>query len=288
MDKTALIAMALPDGLWAGTEQALHSLMARLMTVAERPIPAEALQAYAGYSSASQSQEPPPPYLLSKIGSIAVIEIKGGMTNATNYWDRYDKVASYPAIREALVYAAQDPSIKGILLDVESGGGAVAGMFDTARMIRAINDGIKPVVAFGESMFSAAYCLSSSAGQVFSSKSGGAGSIGIIATHMDYSKMYADMGITVTVMRSGKYKALVNRFETLSDAAREQFQHGMDAANTVFIEHVAEMRDLTKQKADSEGKEFYGDEAKKAGLVDGITSFDAVLALLQESVDKQH
>jgi hypothetical protein len=287
MDKNAMLAMALPDGLWAGTESTLHSLVARLMAIHERPIPEAAM----GYSSVTAQKEEPPPYLLSMQGSIAVIDIKGAMTNATSWWDRYDKVSTYPAIREALVYAAQSPSVKGILLDIESGGGAVAGMFDTANMIRHINDNVKPVVAFGETMFSAAYCLGCAAGQVFSSKSSGVGSIGIIATHMDYSKMYADMGINVTVMRSGKYKALVNRFEPLTDASREQFQDGMDANYDVFIEHVASMRDTTKQTADNkmaQGREFYGQAAQEAGLVDAITSFDQVLAALQESVDKQH
>jgi len=283
MDKNALLAMAIPDGLWAGTESSLHSLMARLHATAERPIPQAAMASYSGGSQ----EKPPPPYLLSMHGNVAIIDIKGPMTNAANYWDRYDKVASYPAIREALVHAVNDPMVKGIILDVESGGGSVAGMFDTARMIRAINENLVPVLAFGESMFSAAYCLASAAGQVFMPKGGGAGSIGIIATHMDYSKMYADMGVNITVMRSGKYKALVNRFEPLTDAARAQFQHGMDASNEVFIEHVAEMRNLTKARADSEGKEFYGEEAKTAGLVDGVTTFEAVLSALQESVDKQ-
>lgn len=283
-DHTRLLATVLPDGLWAGTEDALHALVARLIAQSERPI----IQAM--LSSTTGQQETPPPYLLGKQGSIGIVEIKGPMTNATSYYDRYDKAATYPAIREALLSAATDDSVDTILLDVESGGGAVAGMFDTARLIRTINDNVKPVVAFGESIFSAAYCLASAAGQVFSTQAGGVGSIGILATHADYSKMYADMGIKMTVMRSGQYKALANRFEPLTDTAKAQMQSGLDAAYQVFVQHVADMRGTTYPTADTkmaEGREFYGSAAKDAGLVDGITTYDKLVSALQESVDRQ-
>ena len=287
-DSARLLATALPDGLWAGTEEALHSLVARLIAQASRPIPEAALVTY---STPGAQQDAPPPYLFGKQGNVGIVEIKGPMTNATHYYDRYDKTASYPAIREALMHAVNDPEVETILLDIESGGGAVAGMFDAARLIRTINDRVKPVTAFGESMFSAAYCLGSAAGQVFSTQSGGVGSIGIIATHMDVSKMYADMGINVTVMRSGQYKALANRFEPLSDKAKAQMQEGMDAAYQVFVQHVADMRGTTYPNADTkmaQGREFYGNAAKDIGLVDGITTFDALISKLQESVDRQH
>jgi signal peptide peptidase SppA len=287
MDKHELLALALPDGMWAGTPQALHSLVARYAAAYERPMP----EAYVTSSTTGQKQEEPPPYLFGKQGNIGIIEIKGPMTNATHWYDAYDKAATYPAIREALLYAIQDPEVETILLDIESGGGAVSGMFDTGRLIRAINDNVMPVVAFGESIYSAAYCVGSAAGQILTTKSGGIGSIGIIATHMDQSKMYADMGITATVMRAGKYKALANRFEPLTDAARAQMQEGLDAAYGVFVQHVADMRGTTYPLADTkmaQGREFHGVAAKDAGLVDGLTTYDALVAALQESVDKQH
>lgn len=289
MDKTQLLAMAIPDGQWAGTEDALHSLLSRLMAQMERPIPEAEYTTYST-SGSQQQKEEPPPYLFGKQGNVGIIEIKGPMTNATSYWDRYDKAATYPAIRDALLYAVQDPEVETILLDIESGGGAVSGMFDAARLIRTINDSIVPVVAFGESIYSAAYCLASAAGQVLTTKAGGVGSIGIIATHMDFSKMYADMGINVSVMRSGKYKALANRFEPLTEEAKAQMQKGLDASYEVFVQHVADMRGVTYPKADStmaQGREFHGEEAKTSGLVDGLTVYDALVAALQESVDRQ-
>lgn len=287
MDKHQLLALAVPDGMWAGSESSLHQMIARMMAIHERPVPQAAIQTYA---TPGANQDAPPPYLFSKQDNVGIIEIKGPMTNATSWYDKYDKTATYPAIREALLHAVNDPDVETILLDVESGGGAVAGMFDTARLIRTVNDRVKTVTAFGDSIFSAAYCLGAAAGQVFTTQAGGVGSIGILATHMDYSKMYADMGITPTVMRAGKFKALANRFEPLTSAAKEQMQEGLDAAYQVFVQHVADMRGTTYPNADTkmaEGREFYGSAAKDAGLVDGVTTFDALVSKLQESVDRQ-
>ncbi len=274
------------DELWAGTEASLHSVLARMANLEARVNPEAA-----GYVVNSTKDAEKLPYLFSLQGSIGMVSIKGGMTNSTSYWDAYDKAATYQAISDAMIHAANDPAVKAILIDIDSGGGAVSGMNDTADLIRTINDGVKPVVAFTSgSMFSAAYCLGCSAGQVFASKAAGAGSIGVIGTHMDLSKMYAEQGITVTVIRGGKYKALANRFEPLTDAARAQVQEGIDAAYGVFVDHVASMRGVSYVVADTtmaQGKEFWGQAAQVAGLVDGITTFDAVVNALQQSVDKQ-
>lgn len=281
------IAVAIEDSVWAGTEGSLQVMLSRIANIEER------VRASAGNLSAYQTPVKPEdlPYLFEAHGDIGVVSIKGPMTNATSYYDRYDKAATYPAIREALVHAATDSKVKVILLDIDSGGGAVSGVADTATLVRTINDNVKPVVAFSEgSMFSAAYWVGSGAGQVFASKSAGVGSIGVIGTHMEVSKMYEDMGIKATVIRSGKYKALANRFEPLTDEARAQIQEGMDAAYGVFVQHVADMRAVAYNVADTkmaQGREFYGEAALTAGLVDGIATFDSVMTALQQSVDNE-
>jgi hypothetical protein len=106
---------------------------------------------------------------------------------------------------------------------------------------------------------------------------------------MEQSKMMAEISITATVIRAGKYKALANSNEPLSDAAREQIQTGLDAVYEVFVQHCADARGKTYAQFDSkaaQGREFYGQQAVDVGLVDGITTFDALVSQLQEEVDK--
>jgi signal peptide peptidase SppA len=275
--------VVIDDTQWAGNEQSLAQYLAMLRLDEER------MQAGVVYQTvATPADQEELPYLLERQGNVGVIQIKGPTTNKTSWYDEYGKRATYPAIREALVAAAQHAEITKILLDIDSGGGAVSGVADTASLIREVSK-VKPVTAFTDgSMFSAAYWLGASAGKVYMSKAAGAGSIGVIATHMDLSGMFKEMGITPTVVRAGKFKALANEMEPLSDKGREQIQAALDATYTVFVEHVAAMRGVDYAKADStmaQGKEFYGDAAVSAGLIDGVSTYDKVFSKL--SVDKQ-
>lgn len=280
------------DTMWAGTQVSFLAYLDRLGTVAEREANGIKPEAFLTVShSTPTKQDEPLPYLLSIDENVAVIEIRGPMSNQTHYYDKWDKTASYPAIRDALVKAAQMDEVTQILLDIDSGGGSVSGVADVGSLIREIN-GIKPVTAFTDgNMMSAAYWLGAAAGKVYMTKAAGVGSIGVIATHMEVSKMYEEMGIKATVMRSGKYKALANRFEPLTDAAKEQMQSGLDAAYGVFVQHVADMRKKSYATVDStmaQGKEFYGEAALSVGLVDGMTTYDKLMSKLKtKTVDSQ-
>ena len=261
-----------PEVMWAGTE---HSLA--LAAEAHDKIMAGSFVS----SDEEDDEENEPPYNFAVQGDIGVISIKGSLTNRDSYWNRYYGVMSYGEIRDALLYAAQKPEIKGIILDIDSGGGAVSGVADAGNLIKTIDKNVKPVYAFTDgTMCSAAYWLGCSAREVFSSNVSTVGSIGVIATHMEYSKMLKEAGIGVTVVRAGEYKALANSVEPLSDKAKTQLQNQLNAAYQVFVEHVADCRSVTFTQCDSEmaqGREFFGKEALVAGLVDSIETFDSTV-----------
>lgn len=267
------------EKLWAGTEESLHASLEMDALIASKMA--------AGLAS---TQEADTPYLYERQGNIGVVSIKGPLSNRTSWWDAEMGRATYPAIRDAMVHAASDPEVKSILLDIDSGGGAVAGVEDTGNLIRMINDKVKPVSAFTDGvMASAAYWLGSSAGEVHNTKSAMVGSIGVITTHMEYSKALKEDGVTATVMRAGKYKALANPYEPLTEEAKAQIQAALDSAYNMFLEHVAAMRGVTVQKADdtmAQGREFMGKDAVGVGLTDGLMTYDALISKLSaESID---
>lgn len=262
------------EKVWAGTEASLHAALE-----AEE---ARATRMAAGDRSSNQDRD------VSRLLSVdddgvATINIKGPLNNdADSDWNEWLGMTGYPEIREAMISAATDTSVKHIILDIASGGGAVSGVDDTAKLIRLVHDNVKPVTAFTDgAMYSAAYWLGASAGQVFASKAAGMGSIGVIATHMERSEMLKEAGIGVTVIRAGKYKALANGVEKLTEDGKAQIQAGVDAAYKIFVGHVAEMRGKSYEFADSvmaQGREFYGQAGADAGLIDGIKSFDQVMS----------
>ncbi len=233
-----------------------------------------------------------PNYLLSKQHGIGIVAIKGPLLNTDNPLAALFGIATYPAIRAALVAAAQDKEIKSILLHVDSGGGSVSGVADTADLISRVAQ-VKPVTAFAEGlMASAAYWLGVSAPQRFASKTAIVGSIGVLTVHVDRSEQLKQDGIKATVIRSGKYKALGHPLEPLSDTAKEHIQAQVDAAYKVFGDHVAAALGMSFEAMDKkvgQGRDFFGQQAVDVGLVDGLASFDALVSKLAgtKGVDKR-
>lgn len=259
-----------PEVLWAGTE---HSL-ALAMEAHDRLM--------AGAFEDDEDEEDEVPFNYAVQGDVAVVTIKGSLTNRDAWYNRYLGVTSYGDIRKAMLYAAEQPEIKAIVLDIDSGGGAVSGVADAGNLIRLIDKNVKPVYSFSDgAMCSAAYWLGCSAREIYSSNVSTVGSIGVIATHMEYSKALKDAGIGVTVVRAGEYKALANSVEPLSEKAKTQLQGQLNAAYNVFLEHVADCRKTTVNLCDAnmaQGREFFGKEALAAGLVDGIETFDSMMS----------
>ena len=262
------------EKVWAGTEASLHAALD-----AEE---ARATRMAAGERMGDRDREASRLLAIDDAG-VATISIKGSLTNdGDSDWNEWMGMTGYPEIRDAMISAATDTSVQHIILDIDSGGGAVSGVDDTAKLIRLVHDNVKPVTAFTDgSMYSAAYWLGSSAGEVYASKAAGMGSIGVIATHMERSEMLKEAGIGVTVVRAGRYKALANGVEKLTEEGKAQIQAGVDAAYKIFVGHVAEVRGKSYEFADSvmaQGREFYGQAGADAGLVDGIKSFDQVMS----------
>ena len=272
------------DRAWAGSEASLQIVLDAQEAVAAR-------MAAGTWDDDDEDEEGP--RLLQVQDGVAVVSIKRSLVNSDSPWNSLLGITGYGEIREAMVAAATDPEVKQIMLDIDSGGGSVAGVSDTATLIRMINDKVKPVTAFtGGSMYSAAYWLGSAAGRVHADKMAGVGSIGVLSTHVEKSKAMADAGYKATVIRAGKYKALANSVEPLSEEGRKQIQAHVDAAYKVFVGHVAEMRGKTYDYADqtmAQGQEFVASDAMNVGLIDGVTTFDALMSDLKEkSIDRSN
>lgn len=268
--------MAIQDTIWAGTERSLQAAV-------------EADATKAAHIAAGQypdKDDGEKPRLLEVQDGVAVISIRGALNNsADSDWNSWLGLTGYPEIRDALIAAAHDESAQQILLDVDSGGGAVSGVEDTSKLIRMINDKVKPVTTYSEGvMASAAMWLGAAAGRVYIAKTAVAGSVSVIATHMERSKQLADAGVGVTVIRSGKFKALANGVEKLSAEGAAQLQQVVDASAEVFIEAMASMRgksvEYTREHI-GQGQEFVGQKAVDVGLADGLSTFDALMSDLR-------
>lgn len=256
---------------WAGTEDLLLQYVAHA-----------AIQMKHGYQNSPEKQDQQGSRLLNVDRSVAVIGIRGSLTNGSVGYGNH--VTTYAEIREALIQAAADPQVKSILLDISSGGGAVNGVSDTAKLIRQV-DGIKPVYTHTDSICcSAAYWLGSSARAVYGSDTAEVGSVGVITVMQSYARLYEEMGIDTAVIRSGEFKAQGHPLDKLSDKAQAAVQAQLDQLYDMFAGYVADRRGMNLDvfnKTAGEGRVFIGTKGVDAGLLDGIKSFDGVFSMLE-------
>ncbi len=224
-------------------------------------------------------------------GSTGIISIKGALVNTDSIWNRAFGLVSYNSIRSALLESVSNPGIDRILLDIDSPGGAVSGVNDTAELISAIDQSIKPVFAFTDgSMASGAYWIGSSAREVYASETAIIGSIGVIMTHMEQSVRLEREGIKATVIRAGKYKQMGNPNEPLTETGEAELQSMVDSVYKIFATHVSEERSKSYEYTDTvmaQGRVFLAESAVEIGLIDKIYNFDIALAEVNaKKVDK--
>lgn len=187
---------------------------------------------------------------------------------------------TYADIRRAFDAALADPDVKRIALDIDSPGGEVNGAFDLADHIYQ-SRGVKPITAVvNESAFSAAYLIASAADRIVLPRTAGVGSVGVIATHTEFSRWEEDNGITVTHIYAGARKADYSPHKPLSEEAAAALRELVDDTYMLFVETVARNRNMEPAAVvDTEAAIYVGKKAVKAGLADQVAPVDQAMRI---------
>ena len=209
---------------------------------------------------------------------IAVIPIHGTLVKRVLGMEAASGLTSYGGIAQEIDAALADPLVQGILLDIDSPGGEASGSFELARQIRHAATQ-KPVWAVAnDAAYSAAYALAASAQRLIVTETGGVGSIGVIALHIDQSAKDAQEGYRYTAVTAGTHKNDFSPHHPLSDAAKAELQTEVDRLYGLFVEHVAAMRSLDADAVRAtEAGLYFGANAITAGLADAVSSFETAL-----------
>lgn len=217
------------------------------------------------------------PYAIMGDG-IAVVQVEGSLAHKTGNLDPESGMTGYDGIRAKLEMAMKDPAVKGILMDVDSPGGEVSGAFDLADFIAGSKQ--KQIWAYANDlMASAAYLVGSQADKVFASQTASVGSIGVLVAHADYSKAMEAEGVKVTLIHSGEHKVDGNPYAALPDGVKSDIQAEIDGLRDKFAASVSRGRKMSKESIlDTEARVYPGAKAVEMGLVDGVASFDEVIA----------
>lgn len=220
----------------------------------------------------------------TKQDGIAVIPIHGTLVRRALALEAASGFTSYQEIERQITQAIADPTVAGIVLDIDSPGGEAGGVFELAEQIRSVNRA-KPIWAVAnDQAFSAAYALAAAADEIFVTRTGGVGSIGVIAMHADHSRKDDQDGYRFTAIYAGSHKNDFSPHAPLSDDARDVLQTEINRLYGLFTESVATHRGLSVNEVRAtEARLYFGGEAVAAGLADRVGSLsDAIAAMHTE------
>lgn len=209
---------------------------------------------------------------------VAIIPVMGPLSHYADDFTDVCGCTAYDQLAQDLAVALASPDVNAILLNVDSPGGEVGGVAEMAAMLSAAV-GQKPMATYTpDLMASASLWLGTAVGKgnVYVAPTAIVGSIGVVGTYRAKSK--GDTSIEIVSSQSPN-----KRPDPSAPEGRAQLQSTIDALAEEFVAAIATARGVSPETVVSDfggGGVLVGSRAVAAGLVDGVSSFEAVLAML--------
>jgi|AMFO01.1.fsa_nt_gi Periplasmic serine proteases (ClpP class) len=221
-------------------------------------------------------------------GDIGHLPILGPLVQRGDWLTGMFGIMSYDDIAAAAEAAFTEPGTRAVLMEIDSPGGEVAGLFDLADRLAALKaETGKPLWAIArEQALSAAYLVGAVADRLFVTQTGEVGSVGVIAVHVDQTAHDQSEGRKYTLIHAGAKKVDGNPHIPLTPDARADIQADVDDLYARLVAWVARARGMSPEViAATEAAIFRGQNAVAAGLADGIATLDGAHAALVATLE---
>jgi protease-4 len=168
--------------------------------------------------------------------------------------------------------ATKDESIKAVVIDVDSPGGAVGASQEIYRAIEKLREKKPVVVSMGNVAASGGYYISAPANVIYANPGTITGSIGVIIQHVDVSEILNKFGVKVNTIKSGANKDILYPTKPLLPEQKALLEKTVMDVYDQFLDAIVRYRPIKKDvlKNYADGRVFSGNEAKALGLVDKI------------------
>jgi protease IV len=195
-------------------------------------------------------------------------------------------LASEPYIKQLRSFR-EDDAIAGVLLRIDSPGGASAPSQEIFSEVMKFRDINKPVVvSIGNMAASGGYYIASAATRIFANPSSITGSIGAIVEFPQYYKLLDKIGVSLNVIKAGSFKDMGSPQREMTVGDRALMQGIVDDIHHQFIRDVGRARSMNSDslRRIADGRILTGAQALKARLIDTLGSYEDALAYLKENV----
>lgn len=216
--------------------------------------------------------------------AVAVVRVEGVIISGREpEWPYSDPGSAYSeSVIQRVHHAEDDPSVKAIVLRINSPGGGVVASDELYRVLLEVE---KPlVVSMGDLAASGGYYISCAADKIVANPATLTGSIGVIAMAPNYEELLDKIGIEVLVIRSGPLKDELSPYREPTEEEIQHWQAIVDEAYEQFVGIVAEGRGMSLEEARelADGRTYTGRQALESDLVDELGDLPQAIDLAAE------
>lgn len=219
---------------------------------------------------------------------IAAIKLDGVISDSSSSSFLRDLTSSN-AVLDLIVKATKDPSVKGIVLRINSPGGTVAASQELYQAIIKAKKKKPVVITMGDVAASGGYYIASAADAIFANPGTLTGSIGVITSYLNLYGLLNKIGVQGITIKSGEFKDIGNPTRPLTEQERKILQTLLDDSYKQFIRDVAKGRGVPEEKVlkIAKGLIYTGSQAKKIGLVDFLGDYNRAVQHTQKLVKER-
>lgn len=195
--------------------------------------------------------------------NLVSIDISGAIMDARDVLEKVQK-------------AKKDTNIKGVLLHVNSPGGALAPSVEIAYAVKGLQQ-VKPVVAYAAgTMASGSYYASIWSDKIYANPGSFVGSIGVIFQSFNVEALAQKIGIKEQTIKAGRFKEAGTFMREWTPEEKESLKSLIDDSYSLFVKDVANARDLnvSDKNVFADARVFLASNAKKVGLIDEVGTLD--------------
>ncbi len=217
---------------------------------------------------------------------IAVIYAVGSITSGDDDRDAIfgGKTLGADTMAEVVETVAEDDSIQGVVVRIDSPGGDAFASDDIWRQMNRLSEEKPLVFSMSNAAASGGYYLAMTGDPIVAEPGTLTGSIGIIYGKLNLKGLYDKLGIHKERIARGRFSGLDSDYASYTPAERERVRGFMNEFYSGFINKVAAARNMTPEEVDriAQGRVWTGEQALENGLVDEIGGFQRALELVKE------
>ena len=186
----------------------------------------------------------------------------------------------------------QDRTVQAVVISVNSpGGGAIESAEIHKKLVQIKKERNIPIyVSMGSMAASGGYYIAAPADKIYAHRETITGSIGVIMSGYNFSKLAENFGVEFETIKSGEHKDMFSGTRPTTEEEKAMMQEMINDSYEVFVDVVEEGRGMSEAdvKAVADGRILGGSQAVRAGLVDELGGLEDVIASLRNDYGLQN